>query len=573
MMRTQEADQTPPRHLSNGDEAARKVPKGGWITSSFLLGSIFGISVSLTGALANLIVYLIKEYNVKSIDAAQIGNIVSGCTSLAPVAGAIVADAFFGCYPVIVFSAIVSFLSSILFTLSAAIKSLRPPHCAFGSSTCESSSAGQIAFLYLAVALLSVGTAGTRFNVLSMGASQFDKVENQNIFFNWYFIVIYAAGIIGSTVFVFIEDSISWTLGFGLSAAINAISIVVLLLGAKYYRKPAAQGSPFTGLARVVVAAANKWNVEVPQENPNYYHGEGGSGNDKTNLDFAPTQSLRFLNRAALICHGEISSDGSLAKPWRLCTVQQVQDLKALVSIFPLWSSSIFLSVSIGIQYSLTVLQALTMDRSVGPRFSIPAGSISVSSLAATMLALSLLDRLVLPLWRRLTRHTPTPLQRIGLGHALNIAAMAASALVERKRAGVVHAHHAEGQAGWEVPMTALWLVVPMVVTGVGEALHFPGQVALYYEEFPRSLRNTSAGMMSVLIGLGFYLSTAMVDLVRRNTGWLPDNINAAKMENVYWLVTVLTVVNFGYYVVCAMLFKHQNGGHEEGDDNIDQGH
>jgi len=46
------------------------------------------------------------------VDAAQISNIVAGCLSLAPVAGAVVADAFFGCYPIVAISMAFSVLVS-----------------------------------------------------------------------------------------------------------------------------------------------------------------------------------------------------------------------------------------------------------------------------------------------------------------------------------------------------------------------------------------------------------------------------------------------------------------------------
>jgi peptide/histidine transporter 3/4 len=58
----------------------------------------------------NLIVYLITVYNVKSIMATKIYNIVPGCNSLFPVAGAIIADSFLGSFPVVTISAFVSLL-------------------------------------------------------------------------------------------------------------------------------------------------------------------------------------------------------------------------------------------------------------------------------------------------------------------------------------------------------------------------------------------------------------------------------------------------------------------------------
>ncbi|XP_072984108.1 protein NRT1/ PTR FAMILY 2.7-like [Typha latifolia] len=535
-------------------EAQRNGKRGGWITFPFISGSTLGLGLAISGAGSNLIVYLIREYNVKSIDAAQISNIINGSMSLAPVAGAIVSDAYFGCYPVVAFSSAASFLSLVLFTLTAALPSLRPSPCsAFGS--CESPSPGQFAALYGAVFLMAIATGGTRFTTATMGANQFDRPQERDIFFNWYFIFLYGSSILGATVIVYVQDTVSWALGFGLSTVGSAVGVVVLLLGGRYYKLPAAQGSPFVGLARVVVAAVRKSYIDMTSpEKLNYYTGAVEISSLSTRG--APSQSFSILNRAAVITDGDTHPDGTVARPWHLCSTQEVSDLKSLLRILPLWSSSIFLSISIGIQGSLTVLQALTVDRHLGPHFILPAGSLIVSSSSAVVLSLFLLDRLLIPLYHALTRHTPTPLQRIGVGHVLNAASMVASALVERRRESI--ARSSPHVTGAVVPMSVLWLVMTLAVSGVGEAFQFPGQVAFYYQEFPESLRSTATGMIALIVSLGFYLSTAVIGLVRRVTTWLPDDINQSKLENVYWMLVVVGGINFGYYLLCSKLYKYR---------------
>ncbi|KAG6763588.1 hypothetical protein POTOM_031014 [Populus tomentosa] len=233
--------------------------------------------------------------------------------------------------------------------------------------------------------------------------------------------------------------------------------------------------------------------------------------------------------------------------------VEEVEDLKILIKIMPLWSSSILLSTTIAMINSLTVLQALTMDRHLGPHFKIPAGSFLVFSILASALSISIIDRFLLPMWKNLTRRSLKPIQQIGMGHVINIFAMVGSALVERRRLRVVRTHHLNREPpGSVVPMSGLWLMVQFIVIGVGEAFHFPGQVALYYQEFPKSLRSTSTAMISLLIGIGYYLSTAIIDSVRRSTGWLPDNINDGRLDYVFWLLTAIAFVNFGYYLLCT---------------------
>ncbi|KAL6011104.1 hypothetical protein ACLOJK_001548 [Asimina triloba] len=56
--------------------------------------------------------------------------------------------------------------------------------------------------------------------------------------------------------------------------------------------------------------------------------------------------------------------------------------------------------------------------------------------------------------------------------------------------------------------------------------------------------------MTALVIGIGFY-----VDSIRRVTRWLPDNINQARIDNVYWAMAVVWVVNFGYFLLCAKLY------------------
>ncbi|KAK4850013.1 hypothetical protein QYF36_003036 [Acer negundo] len=545
--------------------------RGGWITFPFLAGTVTGLTVAGMGWSANLIVYLIEEFNIMSIDAAQIVNVLNGCTNLFPVIGAIIADSFFGSFSVISVSSVISLLGTVLLALTASLNSLRPPQCEIGSSLCKSPSKLQLAVLYGGLALGCIGLGGGRFTLATMGANQFNKQKDQGIFFNWYFFAFYVSSVISSTAIVYIQDNVSWTLGFGLCIAANFVGLVLFLLGKRFYLLDKPNGSPFTSLARVIVATLRKRKLVLSSRIEDYYqeHNNGLANNIGADDQITLKQSFRFLNRAALKTDGDIRPDGSIAKPWRVCTVQQVEDLKTLIRIFPLWSSSIFLSTTIGIVMSLTILQALTMDRHLGPSFRFPAGSILVIILISASLFITLIDRLLIPTWQKLTGGSlTTPLQQIGFGHVLNLAGMVVSALVESKRLKIAHANHLQDQPGSMVPMLAVWLFPQLVLVGIGEAFHFPGQVALYYQEFPVSLRSTSTAMIALIIGIGFYLSTAIIDLVRRVTDWLPDNLNNGRLDNVYWTLAVIAAINFGYYVVCSMLYKYRNAV-DKGEDDI----
>ncbi|EXC33229.1 Nitrate excretion transporter 1 [Morus notabilis] len=180
-------------------------------------GTVMGLTLAAWGWLSNLIVYLIEEFNVNSVDAAQISNVVNGCTNLFSIVVAIVADSFFGCFFVIFISSCINLLGVILFALTAMLDCLRPPRCEKGSlglGLCKSPSRVQFVVLYSGLALLSVG-AGTCSVIATMGANQLDRPEDCRILFNWFFFINYVCAVIGSTV-VYVEDNVSWALGFGM---------------------------------------------------------------------------------------------------------------------------------------------------------------------------------------------------------------------------------------------------------------------------------------------------------------------------------------------------------------------
>ncbi|XP_047319507.1 protein NRT1/ PTR FAMILY 2.7-like [Impatiens glandulifera] len=514
---------------------------GGWITIPFIAAALAGLTLAAGGWMNNIIVYLITEFNVKSIDAAQIFNVINGCATMFPIVGAIIADSFLGCFAVIWISSLVSLLGIILLTLTATINTLRPVPCEQDvSGICGGPSNAQYTILYIALTLATIGVGGTRFTLATMGADQLSKPKHQQSFFNLFVFTLYSASIVSATVIVYVQDEVSWGLGFGLCLATNMVGLVFFLLGAKLYRQVKPGGSPFVVMARVVVAAFRNRRASVSSDTDEY-HGH---------VIATPSSSFKFLNKAALKTEGDVNADGSIANPWKICTVRQVEDLKILIKIFPLWSTGIFLCTPLAIQFSLATIQALAMDRHLGQHFKIPAGSMFVFVLISVCITIILLDRFLYPLIEILIGRPTTPLERVGVGHFINVFSMAVSALVESRRL--------KESAIKPMSTPVLWLAPQLVLAGVGEAFHFPGNSGLYYQEFPDSLKTTSTGALAMFIGIAFYLSTAMVGVLRKTTEWLPDNIDKGRLDIVFWLLFWIGLLNFGYYLVCAHFYKYR---------------
>ncbi|MED6125428.1 hypothetical protein PIB30_068418 [Stylosanthes scabra] len=386
----------------------------------------------------------------------------------------------------------------------------------------------QHAVLYVGIALAAIGFGGSRFTTAALGANQFPhNPRNQNIFFNWFSVTLYTVAVVSIIGIVYIQDNVSWGLGFWLSVVSNLIAVVVFLVGYRYYLPETPQSSAFLDLFRVPVASIRKWKSQISSSTHDYCY---SVGDDHDHDGMVPVSTIP-------------------AKRFRLCTVQQVEDFKKVIGILPLWTSSILLAVPIAMQTNLSILQALVMDGHIGPHFKYPAGSLGVILLISTSIFLSILDRVLWPFYHKLTGKTPTLLQRIGVGHVITSLSMVVSAIVESKRLKMLHDENKS--------MSILWLFPQLALAGAGEAFHFPGQVAFYYQQLPQSLRSTSTAMISLVIGISYYLNTALTHQVRTSTNWLPDNINVGRVDNVYWMLVIFSGINFVYYLICATLYKY----------------
>lgn len=62
------------------------------------------------GTLANLLIYLTKEFNMKTITAANIINIFNGTANFSTLLGAFFSDTYFGRYKTLAFCTIASYM-------------------------------------------------------------------------------------------------------------------------------------------------------------------------------------------------------------------------------------------------------------------------------------------------------------------------------------------------------------------------------------------------------------------------------------------------------------------------------
>ncbi|VAI78092.1 unnamed protein product [Triticum turgidum subsp. durum] len=280
------------------------------------------------------------------------------------------------------------------------------------------------AAVYLGLYLVALGTGGIKPCATALGADQFDGADPaervaKGSFFNWYYFSINIGSLLSATLLVWVQDNIGWTVGYAIPTVLIGFGLAVFVSGGKIYRhKPlGVGGSPLTRVCQVVVAAARNCRLELPDDTSALH--ENGMAQH--------TRQFRFFDKAAIVL---VSSEKK--GPWRLCTVSQVEELKMLLRMSPVWASMlVFFAVTA--QMSTTLIElGMTMDNRVGG-FVVPPASLSTFDLVSVLIWVPLYDAVLVPLARRVTgEHRGfTQLQRIGVGLALSAAAMAYAASVE----------------------------------------------------------------------------------------------------------------------------------------------
>ncbi|CAH8363844.1 unnamed protein product [Eruca vesicaria subsp. sativa] len=555
--------------LSDGEKFEKK--PGGWRAVSFILGNETLERLGTIGLLSNFMVYLTRVFHLEQVDASNVINIWSGFSNLTPLVGAFISDAYVGRFKTIAFASFATLIGLVTLTLTASLPQLHPATCnSKDPVSCGGPNKLQFGILLLGLGLLSIGSGGIRPCSIPFGVDQFDQRTEHGIkgvasFFNWYYMTFTIVLLITQTVVVYIQDQVSWIIGFSVPTGLMACAVVMFFAGMKLYVYVKPEGSIFSGIAQVVVAARKKRKMKLPAENDGTVTYYDPPVKDSVLSKLHQSNQFRFLDKAAVIIEGDLTPEGVPANKWRLCSIQEVEEVKCLIRIVPVWSAGIISLAAMSQQGTFTVSQALKMDRHMGPNFEIPAGSLSVISLLTIGVFLPLYDRVLVPFLRRITGHKSgiTLLQRIGTGIVFAILSMIVAGLVERmRRMRSINAGDPTGMT----PMSVFWLSPQLILMGLCEAFNIIGQIEFFNSQFPEHMRSIANSLFSLSFAGSNYLSSLIVTTVHKFSGghdrpdWLNKNLNAGKLDYFYYLIAVLGVFNLVYFWYCARGYRYKVG-------------
>lgn len=250
--------------------------------------------------------------------------------------------------------------------------------------------------------------------------------------------------------------------------------------------------------------------------------------------------------------------------PWRLCTVTQVEELKGVIRLLPVWASGIVFSTVYGQMSTMFVLQGNTLDQHIGPNFKIPSASLSLFDTLSVLFWAPVYGSYIIPLARKYTGHERgfTQLQRMGIGLVISIFAMLVSGILEVVRLDYVRRNNLYDLE--TIPMSIFWQVPQYFLVGCAEVFTFIGQIEFFYDQAPDAMRSLCSALSLTTNALGSYLSTLLVTIVAKVTtrhgalGWIPENLNRGHLDYFFWLLTILSFINFFVYLWIARWYTYK---------------
>lgn len=200
--------------------------------------------------------------------------------------------------------------------------------------------------------------------------------------------------------------------------------------------------------------------------------------------------------------------------------------------------------------------------------FKVPGASLPVIPLLFIFILIPLYDRIFVPLARRITgiptgiRH----LQRIGIGLVLSAISMAVAGFVETRRKSIAIQHNMVDSIE-PLPMSVFWLGYQYGIFGAADMFTLIGLLEFFYAESSAGMKSLSTAISWCSVAFGYFTSTVVVEVVNKvSGGWLAsNNLNRDKLNYFYWLLSVISVVNFVFYLVCSSWYRYKTVEDKQG--------
>ncbi|KAI3955148.1 hypothetical protein MKX01_034177 [Papaver californicum] len=535
-----------------GEKVFDRSKFGGWKSAYFLILLLVADSFVYYGMILNLISYLTGPLQQPTLTAAQNINILVGVTWMVPLFTSLFVDSFLGRFRTMLFSCLIYIMGLGFLTLSVLHPYSKTSDChdnTDNKSLCDSPSSFRVLSFYISLYLASIGGSGFRVCAQAFGADQFDETipgecKSKSSFFNWAYFASSIGIFLSHLVLNYIQDNLNWAIAFGISCTVMMVALTVFLLAMHTYRYHAKQKNTHAilDIIQVFVVATKNWRSK-----PRIDHEQAIGTAHQTP---SSSHQFKFLDKALI----DYSNNPVVSRKYDVaCSINnQVEDMSTLLKLVPIWITCLIYVVVSFQSVTFFTKQSITLDRSIGPNFQIPAASIYIFLTLSITLFVPIYDCLFIPVVRVITGnpHGITTLQRIGAGIFFSTTSMVVAAVIEKKRLQAALDFGLIDNPNVTIPMSVLWLVPQYVLAGFESVFTLIGLQEIFYDQSPKGLKSVGLSLFYSMYGIGSFLSGILITLIERVTcgsdssyGWFANNLNRAHLDYFYWLLAMLSTL------------------------------
>ncbi|KAF8392003.1 hypothetical protein HHK36_022343 [Tetracentron sinense] len=474
-----------------------------------------------------LMTYLTDVWKLSITQAAAIVNVYSGLVAIMPIGMAFLLNHCLGIYWML-------FLSSVTYSIGLSFLAMStPPFLSKVTGTCseyEPACIGKIQsiFFYVGLALIAVGKSSHSVSVKSFWEVQEENQEHEEkqTKFQEFLQKLKEMGdfqvILASVAPIILVAYIKpWTVRFGIPAIFSVVATLIFLSSSWSYnfiKPPQTSGIRSLSLSRSHHTKSSKGVCE-----------DGAA----TTL---PSQTLEEG------CNNEL----------RLLRTEGANETRVILRIIPMWITFVVCGIVISTGNTYFLEQANHMNNKLGS-LHVPVEFLfwyyNMTKLSKTFE----IFKNIIP--ASLLASCPIFYSAI---------CCIIAARVEFKRLHVVKKYGLIDKPEDTIPMSMFWLLPQLFFLGLIE-----GSAENYFSDFcaqevPDLMKRYVLFLSKGVLGAGTIGSVFFVYIVEKvsqrggRLSWFQDTLNRSSLDNYYWVLAVLTSINFVVYLVLACRFMYR---------------